>query len=271
MPLWQRQEVQELPWKGSIRRRAAHNIMTLRNSILFLLISTFLIACFGRTQNKQYSVTTCFISFDSSSSSNENAGQKFKYSHEEYNADSNLIYQELYATPNNIGNMWGKLLETTKFFYDGKEKIKAEREFGIAYPTSEIGRGKGKNIYTYKYHNGKLVEWLSDRKPIEQYQYDNQQLIEKRIINVLNIPEYYRFIYTNDVKNKSKYFVADTITSVDTFIYDNNKKLVEEYSYDNGGEKIGHRLYIRNDKGQPIEEKWREPYKGWRMGMMDKS
>jgi len=239
--------------------------MTLRNSILLLFIPTLLSACSDSTQKKQYSITTYFTSFDSSSNSMGNEGKKFEYSYEEYNSDSNLIYQELYATTDRFGNDWGKLFEKTKFYYNGKEKLRAEREFGIAYPPSEIGRGKGKGTYTYEYKDGLLIKWLSDGKPVEEYKYNNQkEQVEKRIINGLNVPEYYRFTYDNDLKIKTQYFVADTIVRIDTFVYDENKKLVEEYSYDSKGEKVGHRLTIRNDKGQAIEEKWREPYIGWR-------
>ena len=68
--------------------------------------STLLSACSDSTQKKQYSITTYFTSFDSSSNSMGNEGKKFKYSYEEYNSDSNLIYQELYATTDRFGNDW---------------------------------------------------------------------------------------------------------------------------------------------------------------------
>ena len=97
------------------------NIMTPRSSILLLLVPALLSACFDNTQKKKYSITTYFTSFDSSSNSMGNEGKKFKYSYEEYNSDSNLIYQELYATPDRFGNDWGKLFEKTKFYYNGKE------------------------------------------------------------------------------------------------------------------------------------------------------
>ena len=240
--------------------------MTLRNSILLFLFPAFLSGCFDNTQKKKYSITTYFTSFDSSSNSVGKEGQKFKYSYEEYNSDSNLIYQELYATTSNFGDMWGKLFEKTKLYYNGKQKLKAEREFGIAYPSSEIGRGKGKSTYTYEYTNGQLTKWLSDGKPVEEYKYNNQnEQIEKRVINELNVPEYYHFTYDNGIKTKTQYFVADTIVRVDTFIYDTNKRLIDKYSYDSKGQKAGHTLTIRNDKGQAIEDKWREPFNGWRM------
>jgi hypothetical protein len=236
--------------------------MTLRNSILFLFIPTLLSACSDSTQKKQYSITTYFTSFDSSSNSMGNEGKKFKYSYEEYNSDSNLIYQELYATTYRFGNDWGKLFEKTKFYYNGKEKLKAEREFGLAYKPSE----KGKVVYTYEYTSGKLTKWLADGKPVEEYKYNNQnEQVEKRIINGLNVPEYYRSTYDNGIKTRTQYFVADTIVRVDTFIYDINKRLIDKYSYDSKGQKAGHTQTLRNVKGQAIEEKWREPFNGWRM------
>ena len=204
--------------------------MSLHNSILLLLIPTLVIGCFDSTQKKQYSVTTYFTSFDSSSNSMGKEGQKFKYSYEEYNSDSNLIYQELYATPTDrFGDMWGKLFEKTKFYYNGKEKLKAEREFGIAFRPSE----RGKVVYTYGYTDGQLTKWLSDGKPVEEYKYNNQKdQAEKRIMNELNVTEYYRFAYDNGLKTKTQYFVADTVVRVDTFIYDTNKRLIDKYSYD---------------------------------------
>ena len=54
--------------------------MNLRNSILLLLFSALLSACFDNTQKKKYSITTYFTSFDSSSNSMGNEGKKFKYS-----------------------------------------------------------------------------------------------------------------------------------------------------------------------------------------------
>jgi hypothetical protein len=237
--------------------------MILRNSILLLFIPTLLSACSNSTQNKQYSITIYFTSFDSSSNSMGKEGQKFKYSYEEYNSDSNIIYQELYATPtNNFGDKWGKLFEKTKFYYNGKEKLKAEREFGLAYKPSE----KGKVVYTYEYVNGQLTKWLSDGKPVEEYKYNNQnEQVEMKIINGLDVPDYYRFTYLNGIKTKTQYFVADTIVGVDTLVYDINKRLIDKYSYDSKGQKTGHTLTLRNDKGQAIEDKWREPFNGWRM------
>jgi hypothetical protein len=237
--------------------------MTLRNSILLLFIPILLSACSDTTQKKQYSITTYFTSFDSSSNSMGKEGLKFKYSYEEYNSDSNLIYQELYATPTNrFGDMWGKLFEKTKFYYNGKNKLKAEREFGLAYKPIE----RGKVAYTYEYADGQLTKWLSDGKPVEEYKYNNlKEQAEKRIINGLSVSEYYRFTYDDGLKTKTEYFVADTIVRVDTFIYDTNKRLIEKYSYDSKGRKAGHTLTIRNDKGQAVEDKWREPFNGWRM------
>lgn len=240
--------------------------MTLRYLILFLFITTLVSSCSDNTNKKKYSVTTYFTSLDSSSNSMGKAGQKFKLSYEEYNTDSNMIYQEVYATTDNFGDMWGKLLEKTKFYYNGKQKIKAEKEFGIAYPPSEIGRGKGKVTHIYEYMDGQLVKWLSDGKTIEEYRYDQHgNQIEKRIINGLNIPEYYRFTYSNGLRTKSQYFAADTLVRVDTFHYDNNKRLIEHYTYNYKGEKTAHKVVTRNDKGQAVEEKWREGYDKWRM------
>jgi hypothetical protein len=237
--------------------------MPLRNSILLILFPVFLSACFVNTQKKKYTITTYFTSFDSSSNSMGKEGQKFKYSYEEYNADSNLIYQELYATPtNSFGNMWGKLFEKTTFTYNGKEKLKAEREFGISYQPNE----RGKEAYTYEHADGQLTKWLSGGKPIEEYKYNNRkEQVEKRIISRLNVPEYYHFTYNNGIKTNIQYFVADTIVRVDTLIYDASKRLIDKYSYDSKGQKIGHTLTIRNDKGQAIEDKWKEPFNGWRM------
>ncbi|MFZ1800087.1 MAG: hypothetical protein WAU24_09515 [Chitinophagaceae bacterium] len=244
----------------------AHYNITLHFSILLFSVPAFLSACFDTTQQKGYSVTAYFTSFDSSSNAMDKEGQKFKFSYEDYNADSNLVYQELYATANNFGDMWGKLFEKMKYFYNGKEKMRAEREFGIALPPSETGKGKGKEVYTYEYRNGLLIKWLSDGRPVEEYKYNYQnEEVEKRIFNVMNVPEYYQYTYVNGLKTNSRYFVADTIVSIDTFIYDKNKQLVEKYSYDSEGEMIGHDKIIRNDKGQIIEKKWREPFTGWRI------
>ena len=57
----------------------------------------------------------------------------------------------------------------------------------------------------------------------EEYKYNNQkEQAEKRIMNGLNVTEYYRFAYDNGLKTKTQYFVADTVVRVDTFIYDTN-------------------------------------------------
>lgn len=157
--------------------------------------------------------------------------------------------------------MWGKLLEKRKCFYKGKEKIKEEIEFRMAYPSSEIGGGKGKGTYTYEYNGQQLLKLFYNKKPIEEYKYDkgNNQ-IERRITNELNVPEYYRFFYSNNLKVKSQYFVEDTIGAVDTFIYDKDKRLTEKLSYDSKGLMSGYRVIIRNDKGEAIQEKWRTFY-----------
>jgi hypothetical protein len=238
--------------------------MGFRYAILFLVLPTLVSACTDTTQKKKYSITTYFTSFDSRSNSMGNHSKKFKLSYEEYNADSNLVYQELYATPDNFGNMWGKLLQRTKFFYDGKNKVKAEIEYGISYPDSELGRGKGKKIDRFEYRHGLLSRWLSGGKSVEEYKYDTtNNLIETRVTNFDNIPEYYRFTYRNGLKTKSEYLVADTIWYVDTFIYDKNLKQIEKISINGRGERVDRRIIIRNNQGQAIEEKWRKPFTGW--------
>jgi hypothetical protein len=225
------------------------------------LLSVFLISCVGSSHHK-YSHTTYFTSFDISAKSAGKSGRKFKLSFEQYNADSNLIYEELYANPNNSVDFWGKLLDRTKYYYNGKQKVKAEREFGIAFRPSE----HGKVAYSYEWKDGLLAKWLVDGKPAEEYQYDKQKnQVEKRAINGLNVAEYYRFYYSDILKTKSQYFVADTLVRVDTFLYDTNKRLIETYTYNYKGEKTAHRVIIRNSKGQAVEEKWREGYEVWRM------
>jgi hypothetical protein len=234
--------------------------MKPRNLILLLFIVTLLSACFNMTSRKKYSITGYFASYDSSINSKGNAGKKFKYYYEEYNADSNLIYQELYATPDDdFGDMWGKLLQKTKTSYNGKQKMNDEMEFGIAYPPSEIGRGKGKGTYSYEYNGQQLIKLLYSKKLIEEYTYDkNSNQIERRIINKFNIPEYYRFAYNNGVKISTRHFVADTIIGTDTLIYDQNLRLIEKLSHDDTGLITEHRVIERNIKEQAIEEKWRK-------------
>ena len=235
--------------------------MTPRYLILLLLLPTLISAC-SDTRKKKYSITTYFTSFDSSGNSMGNHSKKFKYSYEEYNADSNLIYQELYATPDNFGNMWGKLFERTKFYYDRKEKIKSEIEFGISFRDYE----KGKKTDKFEYKEGLLSKWFSNGKLVEEYQYDNRgNLAETRVANVNSVPEYYRFTYENGLKTKFQYFVADTTYLIDTFIYDKNKKLVQKISFNGRGKKTDRRVFIRNELGQIVEEKWRNPFEGWRM------
>ena len=71
--------------------------MTLRNLILLFFTTLLFAACFDMTRHKKYSITQSFISYDSSDNSKGQEGKKFKYAYEEYNADSNLIYQEIYT------------------------------------------------------------------------------------------------------------------------------------------------------------------------------
>ena len=99
--------------------------MNPRNSIFILLVAFLFSACFNNTQKKKYSVTTYFTSFDSSHTSLENLNKKFKYSYEEFNSDSNLIYKEQFTTPSNADNDWGKLSEKEKYFYNNKKKSKS--------------------------------------------------------------------------------------------------------------------------------------------------
>jgi hypothetical protein len=240
--------------------------MTLRDSIFLLLLPSFFSACFANTE-KKYSVTTYFTSFDTSHVSLKNLNKKFKYSYEEFNADSNLIYKEQFTTPFNDDTDWGKLAETEKYFYSGKKKTKAEREFGIYLANSQIGRGKGKGTYTYEYADGLLTKWFIDQKLYESYKYNKQkELIEVHTYfssDSSNSP-YIVNTYSNGLKIKSEYFPFDSInTSIDTFMYENDK-LIEKNSFNKKGEMTAHRIFIRDEKGKVKEEKWKEPFLDWR-------
>jgi len=245
--------------------------MLPRNSILFLLIPTLLSACVDRTQNKKYSITTYFTSFDSSYASSGNLGENSKYSYEEYNSDSNLIYRELYTTEYQSDDNWGKLDEKTKFFYKGKQKIKAEIEGGTPYKKSDGWRDRYKETDTYEYTGGQLTKWLRNGMPHEEYKYNGQkEMIEKRVYFSSSDSSQMsgaRFTYSNGLKIKAEYFPVDSIyTSVDTFIYKNNK-LVEKDSYTSKGKQTGHRVIIRDDKGRIVEEKWKDPILDWRQNI----
>jgi hypothetical protein len=106
------------------------NIITIRDSIFLLSVSFLFSACFNSTQKKKYYVTAYFISFDSSHVSLKNLKRKFKYSYEEFNADSNLICKEQFATPFDDEINWGKLSEKEKYFYNNEKKTKAEKNLG---------------------------------------------------------------------------------------------------------------------------------------------
>lgn len=242
--------------------------MTLRNLILLVFISTLFSTCFDLAWHKKYSVTVYYTSFDSSYISSGNFGKKFKYSYEEYNSDSNLIYQELYTTNHESDDNWGKLDEKTKFFYHGKQKIKAEIEGGTPYKKGDGWRDRYKETDTYEYIGGQLSKWLRNGMPHEEYKYNRlKEMIEKRVYFSSSDSSQMagaHFTYANGLKIKAVYFPVDSLyTSVDTFIYKNNK-LVEKDSYTNKGKQTEHRVFIRDDKGRAVEEKWKDPYIGWR-------
>ena len=239
------------------------NIMRLRNLILLFFSTMFFASCFDMTRHKKYSITESFISYDSSDNSKGHEGKKFKYAYEEYNADSNLIYQEIYMNTHSYGDMWGKLRRKSNFFYNGKLKTKETIEVKIDYISPEDLGSKGSYTYTYEYSGKNLSKLLYDNKPVEEYQYDRYgNQIERKIINNSNIPEYYRFTYHNDLKIKSQYFVSDTIIGIDTFIYDKNNKRIETISRYGNGELSNIRgrdtVIKRNNAEQIIEKKWRE-------------
>lgn len=235
----------------------------------FLLLATIILVlsgCFNQSNDKAYSCTTYFTSFDSTSDLLDKYGQRIKYAYEEYNSDSNLLYQETYST-NDDEDFWGKLCETKKIIYNGKQKLKATIEQGICFPSSERGRGKQKVKDSFEYTNGKLVKYISNGKVAEEYKYNNNgELTEKRILNYLEIPEFYLNKYEHGLIKESEYFVADTLVSTTNLIYNKQNLLVEKNSFNNKGQQTTRRQYIRNEKGQVIEEKWREPINAWRSG-----
>ncbi len=237
--------------------------MTLRNLILLLFAIMLFAGCFDMTQHKKYSITEFFISYDSSSNSKGQQGKRFKCAYEEYNADSNMIYQEIYANTDYFGDMWGKLMQQVNLSYNGKLKMKATIEIKTVYISPEGGGDKGSYTYTYEYNGNNLSKLLYDNKPVEEYQYDrNNNQIERKIINKLNTPEYYRFTYSNSVKIKVQYFVADTIVGTDTLIYDKNNRHIETISrYENG--KMTDTVITRNNEGKIIEKKWREYFQSY--------
>jgi hypothetical protein len=237
--------------------------MTHRNIILLFFASMIFAACFDKTSQKKYSITQSFICYDSSDNSTGQEGRKFKYAYEEYNADSNLIYQEIYMNTDNYGDMWGKLKRKSNFFYNRKLKTKEAIEVKIDYISPTDMGSKGSYSYTYEYKGNSLNKILYDNMPVEEYQYDrNGNQIERKIINKSNIPEYYRYTYRNNLKIKSQYLVADTIIGSDTLIYDKNNKHIETISRYGNGELSNIRgrdtVIKRNNEEQIIEKKWKE-------------
>ena len=164
------------------------------------------------TWHKKYAITEYVTTYDSADKPLEIIGQKIKYSYREFNADSNLIYEELYNSAFAEINKWGKLYEKTKYSYNGMQKIKGEREAGTPYEKSDDWRERGKNIYTYKYINGKLSEWLVDGKLNEKYIYNDKNELEKKFTySPSNAVVYEYYLYSNGLKIKTQQFVADTI------------------------------------------------------------
>ncbi|HWB27754.1 MAG TPA: hypothetical protein VG738_19905 [Chitinophagaceae bacterium] len=216
----------------------------------------------------KYSVTTYFTSFDSDHVSPRNLGKKFIYSYEKYNADSNLILQNQYASLTDNEDEWGKLIKVTRFFYNGKQKLKAEMEGGMPRKKDDGWSNKYKEVDTYVYTGGQLTRWLKDGKPREEYKYNDQkEMIEKRVYLFSSDSSKFagiHYAYAGGLKIKAQYFPVDTLyTSVDTFIYKNNK-LVEEDSYKSNGEQTRHVVMIRDKKGRVTEEKWKDPILDWR-------
>jgi len=237
--------------------------MTLRNLILLFLTPVLFAACFDITRHKKYSITESFISYDSSDNSKGQEGKKFKYIYEEYNADSNIIYQEIYANTDFYGDRWGKLRRKSNFFYNGKLKTKETIEVKFDYIMPQDMGSKGSYTYTYEYSGKNLSKMLYDNKPVEEYQYDrNGNQIERKIINKSNTPEYFRFAYRNSLKINAQYFVSDTIIGTDTLIYDKNNRHIETISHYQQG-KMSDTVIKRNNEGQIIEKKWREYYQSY--------
>lgn len=117
--------------------------MRIRSSIWLLLTTIITSAC----SQKKYAITTYFTNFDSSITPSTKVGKRFKYSYEEFNSDSNMIYQEIYGSSSTLYNedMWGKLLEKTTFFYKDKNKVRAEIELEL-HMQKVINGGKEENI-----------------------------------------------------------------------------------------------------------------------------
>lgn len=237
--------------------------MTLRNLILLFFTIMLSVGCFDMTWHKKYSITEFFISYDSSGNSKGQQGKRFKCAYEEYNADSNMIYQEIYANADYFGDMWGKLMQQANLSYKGKLRTKATIEIKTAYISPEGGGDIGSYTYTYEYSGNNLSKLLYNNKPVEEYKYDrNNNQIERRIINKSNTPEYYRFTYRNGVKVGVQYFIADTIMGTDTFIYDKNNSHIETISHYKNGEMLD-TVIKRNNDERIIEKKWREYFQSY--------
>ena len=233
--------------------------MTHRTLILLALTTILFAACNDTTRRKKYSITESFINYDSSKGQ---VGKTFKYAYEEYNADSNLIYQEIYTnSTDNFSDMWGKLKEIRNLFYSGRLQTKQIIEIKIPYISPEGGGDKDSYTYSYEYNAKNLTKILFNKKPIEEYRYDsNNHQIERRISSKANIPDYYRFIYRNGLKIGAIHYVADSIVGTDSLTYDKNNKHIGTFSrYKNGN--MSDTLIERNSRGQVIEKKWRAYFK----------
>lgn len=231
---------------------------------LLLLLSALFGACIGCTQAKKYSITTYFTSFDSSRVSLKKLNKKFKYSYEEFNADSNLIYKEEFITPEYPDDKnWGKLVAKENWFYNGKRKTKAEREYEYIRNISN----KGKETYTFEYVDGELTKWLKDNRLYEAYQYNSQKELAMQITYFFSDsskPDTTIYTYSKGLKIRSELFPYDSANgSIVTFVYKNDK-LIEENSLNKRGDTTAHRVFIRDKNGKVKEEKWKEPFLDWR-------
>jgi hypothetical protein len=150
---------------------------------LFLLLSAAALfaGCFDPSNSRKYTISSYFTSFDSTSNKK---GQRFKYSYEIYNSDSNMIYQELYADPGYPDTEWGKLYERSTIVYDGKRMKKKIRAYGLAFPEKQTGTV----VYKYEYEKDQVTKCSTIGQLPAPHRPDswNEQMGKKTIYDRLN-------------------------------------------------------------------------------------
>ncbi|ANE51309.1 hypothetical protein [Flavisolibacter tropicus] len=225
---------------------------TLLTAIFLPLICLTVNSCSGQENHKHIGLNVYYTLIDSIENPTAKA---YKISVEHYNTDSNLIYQEVYASPAEYPQeKWGLLLSTTQLFYEDKRLVKEETQDRGAFQQTPTE----KSVRTYSYNGERLQETAVNGNPHERYEYNREGRLTVLTLLYTGRKDFEHYSYTKGgQKDSVRQYLNNQLIAINTFRYDPSQRLIGRINFNQHGDTVFHEVLVRDADGNITERKWK--------------